>query len=158
MKKAEIRQQLIDHYLDFYTLAYAMLDDDDDARDAVQEALTRTLSKAVLNNPLHYCYQTLRHAAIDTLRHRQRHVPLYGDIAEEQRDESYATLLERVMLLRDNLPDAERALVILHDEKGIAYDDLARLTGLSIVTIRRRLKRAHLKMRQGLTNMKKEEI
>ena len=51
MNRAEIRQQLVDHYLDYYALAVAMLEDDDDARDTVQEALARTLAKAEHNTP-----------------------------------------------------------------------------------------------------------
>ena len=33
MKRAEKRQLLVDHYLDFYNVAMAILRDDDDARE-----------------------------------------------------------------------------------------------------------------------------
>lgn len=162
MERAKIRQLLVDHYLDFYTLAYKMLEDDDDARDAVQEALTRTMSRIKLDDPMNFCYTTLRHSAIDILRHRQRMVHIEGDFADEGQDEdaatSYATLLEEAARLRDDLPRALRSLVILHDEQGMGYDELARLTGISRMTIRRKLKKVHNMMRIELEKKKGEEI
>lgn len=160
MEREKIRQQLVDHYLDFYTLAYSMLSNDDDARDAVQEALARTMSKPWLGDPMNYCYQTLRRAAIDTLRHRYRMAPFTADIADEIADEEadneYATLLEHAAHLRDKLPQATRALVVLHDERGLGYHELATLTGMSVMTIRRRLNEAHILLRHKLTKKKGE--
>lgn len=161
MNRENIRQQLVDHYLDLYQLAYSMLNDDDDARDAVQEALACTMARPLLDKPLAYCYQVLRRTAIDTLRHRARMIPFQTDIAEEVRDEeseaAYGDLLDQAMRLRDNLPQATRALIVLHDEKGHSYSELASLTGMNIMTIRRRIKKAHNAMRQKLKN-KKENI
>ncbi|MBR4505659.1 MAG: sigma-70 family RNA polymerase sigma factor [Bacteroidales bacterium] len=154
MNKAEIRQQLVDHYLDFYALAYSMLNDDSDARDAVQEALTRTMTKRHVDNALSYCYQSVRHTAINIMRHRQRFVQFDGQIldeaAKDEYNESYADMLERVMQLRDGLPKAMRALVRLHDEEGLTYAELAKLTGMSRMTIRRRLNEIHAEMREKL--------
>ena len=161
MNRENIRQQLVDHYLDLYQLAYSMLNDDDDARDAVQEALACTMARPLLDKPLAYCYQVLRRTAIDTLRHRARMIPFQTDIAEEVHDEeseaAYGDLLDQAMRLLDHLPQATRALIVLHDEKGHSYSELASLTGMNIMTIRRRIKKAHNAMRQKLKN-KKENI
>lgn len=59
-------------------------------------------------------------------------------------------MLERVMQLRDGLPKAMRALVRLHDEEGLTYAELAKLTGMSRMTIRRRLNEIHAEMREKL--------
>ena len=159
MLKAEIRQLLVDHYLDFYALAYSMLNNESDARDAVQEALTRTLSKRHLDDPLSYCYQAVRHAAIDIMRYRKRFVPLEETIlmdAVRVPLNSYQTLLEeRALLMRDNLPEVQRELVVMHDEDGLSYADISRMTGKSTMTIRRLLKKAHATLRKGM-NQKKE--
>ena len=158
MLKGEIRQQLVDHYLDFYTLAYSILEDDDDARDTVQEALARTMAKSHVDDAMNYCYQTVRRVSIDILRYRKRIVPLNVDLACEDNDEetngSYAALLKSVMQLRNKLPSAIRSLVILHDEQGMGYAELSKLTGMSSMTIRRRLKEAHVMMRYKLKEMK----
>ncbi len=162
MIKAEIRQLLVDHYLDFYTLAYSMLANSDDARDTVQEALTRTLAKGRIDDPMNYCYQTVRNVAIDTMRYRSRIVPLDEnmDVEQDEQDDtdSYARLLNLAAHLRDKLPSALRALVTLHYEKGIGYGELANLTGMSRMTIRRRLKEAQAKMHYELKKEMEETI
>ena len=152
MNRAETRQQLVDHYLDYYALAKAMLDDDDDARDAVQEALARTLAMPLLKKPVEYCYQTVRHVAVDMLRYRRRTKPLEeGEMADENNDaESYTTLLERVRKVQEGLPTAMRALLRLRYEKELSYKELEKLTGLSVITIRRKLKEAKQMMKEQL--------
>lgn len=145
---------MVDHYLDFYTLAYSMLANSDDARDTVQEALARTMAKGRIDDPMNYCYQTVRNVAIDTMRYRSRIAPLDENMEAEQEDleetDSYARLLNMAAHLRDKLPSALRALVILHYEKGIGYGELAKLTGMSRMTIRRRLKEVQSKMHYEL--------
>lgn len=162
MLKAEIRQQLVDHYLDFYALALSMLNDDSDARDAVQEALTRTMAKSRVSDPMSYCYQTVRHTAIDILRHRRRFVPLDEELinkaSTEEDNGSYSSLLEQAMKLREGMPKAVRALMMLHYEEGLTYEELAKLTGMSRMTIRRRLGKAYKIMNEELKNKKQSNI
>lgn len=160
MEREKIRQQLVDHYLDFYSLAYAMLGNDDDTRDAVQEALARTLSKPLVKDTVNYCYQTVRRTAIDILRHRKRLVPLSSDVADREHDieaeREFSAMLEYAAQLRDELPETTRTLVVLHDEKGLTYQELARLTGISIMSIRRQIKKTHAQLRDKLTKKKGE--
>lgn len=152
MNRAETRQQLVDHYLDYYALAKAMLDDDDDARDVVQEALARALAKPLLNKPVAYCLQTVRRLAVDTMRYRKQYQPLpESELRDEDTvSDGYAALLERVRNIRDGLPSATRALLKLRYEKGLGYAELEKLTGLSAITIRRRLKKAKQTMKEQL--------
>ena len=80
-------------------------------------------------------------------------------LGEEQDDtDSYARLLNLAAHLRDKLPSALRALVTLHYEKGIGYGELANLTGMSRMTIRRRLKEAQAKMHYELKKEMEETI
>ena len=101
MNRAETRQQLVDHYLDYYALAKSMLNDDDDARDAVQEALARTMAMPLLQKPVAYCFQTVRRVAVDTMRYRMRtrSIEEYELPDESDEGDSYAMLLERVGML-----------------------------------------------------------
>lgn len=143
---------MVDHYLDYYALAKSMLDDDDDARDAVQEALARTMAMPLLKKPVEYCYQTVRRVAVDMLRYRMRtrSIEEYELPDESAEGDSYAMLLERVWLLREGMPSATKALLKLRYEKGLSYTELEKLTGLSAITIRRRLKEAKRMMKEQL--------
>ncbi len=156
MNRAETRQQLVDHYLDYYALAKSMLNDDDDARDAVQEALARTMAMPLLQKPVAYCFQTVRRVAVDTMRYRMRtrSIEEYELPDESDEGDSYAMLLERVGMLREGMPSATKALLKLRYEKGLTYSELEKLTGLSMITIRRRLKEAKQIIKEKLEEEK----
>ncbi len=153
MNRAEIRQHLVDHYLDYYALAYAMLEDGDDARDTVQEALARTMAAPLLKDPSSYCYQTVRRLAVDTLRRRKVMIPMSDVVVDDEsldNDPSYADLLERVRHLRNGLPQAMRSLVTLRYEKDLSIGELSKLTGMSIMTVKRKLREAKQILKERL--------
>lgn len=147
---------MVDHYLDYYALAKSMLNDDDDARDAVQEALARTMAMPLLQKPVAYCFQTVRRVAVDTMRYRMRtrSIEEYELPDESDEGDSYAMLLERVGMLREGMPSATKALLKLRYEKGLTYSELEKLTGLSMITIRRRLKEAKQIIKEKLEEEK----
>lgn len=147
---------MVDHYLDYYALAKSMLNDDDDARDAVQEALARTMAMPLLQKPVAYCFQTVRRVAVDTMRYRMRtrSIEEYELPDESDEGDSYAMLLERVGMLREGMPTATKALLKLRYEKGLTYSELEKLTGLSMITIRRRLKEAKQIIKEKLEEEK----
>ena len=153
MNKVARRQKLlVDHYLDFYAVASAMLLDDDDARDAVQEAVVRTLSQPFVHDPVAYCHQTLRHVAIDIIRHNMKTVVAHGEEPsfDPERENFYLKLREAY----EELPDDSRALMNMHDIEGYTYDELASMLSVSKSTIRRLVKKAHNTMKNKL----KDEI
>ena len=134
----------------------------EESKDAVQEALTRALTKRHLADPLNYGFQAVRHAAIDIMRYNQRYVPLDETVLAKECGEMFndykALLVERAMQIRDNLPVVQRKLVILHDEDGISYADISKMTGISQMTIRRQLKKAHATMRYEMKKRKENNI
>lgn len=153
MNKAEKRQQVVDHYLDYYALAMSMLDDDDDARDAVQEAMARTFAQPLVKDPVSYCFQAVRRLALDILRRRQKMIPMSkaGYINEPANvEDNYAELLKRVRSVRNGLPLDMRPLVVLHYEKGLSLLELEKLTGVSRITLWRKLQKAKEMMKTQL--------
>ena len=54
MKREAKRHVLVDHYLEFYNRAVAILNDEDDAKDAVQDALVKTLLAIGVRDPWHF--------------------------------------------------------------------------------------------------------
>ena len=142
MKNVEKRRLLEENYLGFFSLAMAMLRDEEDARDAVQEALVRVLStNRIKGDVLAYTYATVRNCAIDIIRHHRMFVPLNEEMAD--RWASHEERLRHVARLRDELPDALRSLVELYDEEDYTLSELATLVDMPVSTVRRRLKEAH---------------
>ncbi|MBR6049116.1 MAG: RNA polymerase sigma factor [Bacteroidales bacterium] len=148
MDRAEKRQLLVDHYVDFYALALAMLHNTDDAQDAVQEAVVNTLTRPFVNDVKRYCFQAVRHAAIDIMRHRVRVTTLehYDPSVDPEQEELY----RRIRHAHEALPEAQKTLVELHDIGGYTYDELATLTGMSKMTVRRRIEKAHQTMKENI--------
>ena len=54
------KQMLADHYLDFYQMAYTILHEEADVEDAVQDALTDTMSQPFVRDPYGYCCRVLK--------------------------------------------------------------------------------------------------
>ena len=148
MKNAEKRRQLEANYLKFFSLAMAMLRDADDAKDAVQEAVVKVLTARHVDDVVSYAFTTVRNEAVNIIRRRRNVVRLTGDYADDAAQ--HAERLNEVARLRDELPESVRALVVLHDEEGYSFDDLAVITGVPATTLRRRLSEAHEMLKKRL--------
>ena len=152
MKNAAKRQILVDHYLDFYMLALALLRNEEDAKDAVQDGIVATLVKWRIDNVYSYCRRAVYNQCMNMLREQRKYVlmnNLDAVVAPEGNE-----MAERVKRLKEDIPEYERAVVELHDEEGLSVADLAILTSMSEATIRRMLTKVHDELKKKL----KEEI
>ncbi len=145
MNRAEKRQLLADHYLDFYSLAMAMLHDKDDACDAVQEALVSTLTRPISTDPVGYCMQTVRHEAVNIMRRRLKVAGLKETDSVE--DPDHQLLLKHVETVYKSLPKKMRTIVELYDIDGYTYVEVAKIMRSSKTTVRRIINEAHEIMR-----------
>ena len=150
MTNGEKRRLLEENYLDFFSLAMAMLRNKQDALDAVQEALVRVLTtNRIRDNVVRYTYQTVRNCAIDIIRHRRMFLPVDADLPDTNAE--HEERLKQVARLRDELPEALKSLVELHDEEGYSLAELSVLTEIPVSTIRRRLNEAHKILEKRIT-------
>ena len=148
MGRSDIRRQLQDRYLDFFSVAMSILKDEDEARDAVQEALTRTMTKLILKEPCNFCMRTLKHLCIDTLRHRNRQVDI--DETMLATDPEHEELLELVRRKKEELGEMARMVLELHDEDGHTLKEVAGMLKVSPSTVKRILYDARNEMRRKL--------
>jgi RNA polymerase sigma-70 factor (ECF subfamily) len=154
-----------------YGIALRMLNDEDIASDAVQEALISAFSKFrtfrggslrswLARVTVNACYDELRR------KRRQREVPLEqfnmeGEEVEdllwmvdpaarpEERYESYEmeTAIQHSL---NQLTPAYREVVILVDIEGLSYEEASVAAGVPVGTVKSRLARARLQMRSSL--------
>ena len=76
----------------------------------------------------------------------------------EIKDETQSPLMElekkeRLMLVQraiDSLPAEQRAVVVLRDIEGLSYEEIARITGYNLGTVKSKLSRARLDLRENL--------
>lgn len=151
------------HYGRAYTLAYRMLGDADLAADAVQASFIRAYkglasyrSSAAFTT---WLYRIVVNVCLDLSRRRGRDhaLPLTTDadedapaIEEHIADDDLGpeeTLLRKeraraVQAALLHLPPHHRAVLVLYEIQGMAYEDIARVLSVPVGTVKSRLNRA----------------
>lgn len=152
-----------------YTLAYRMVSNPDDAADLTQEvflSLWRNLSsfqgKSALST---WLYRLTTNAAIDFLRKQKRRPTISLTVEEDEEDReldipdktaSPQQELERQELrraVREGLsalsPD-HRQILLLREMEGLSYQEIANILDLEEGTVKSRIARARLALRDYL--------
>jgi RNA polymerase sigma-70 factor (ECF subfamily) len=151
-----------------YNVAYRILGDADAAADACQEAFLSAF-KGIQNfrggSFKSWILRIVTNACYDQLRYKgRRPANSLEEVAEQpdysaklvnghERPEEYALRQELSHLIQEaitNLPPEQRTVVVLSDIQGFAYQEIAEITGVSLGTVKSRLSRARMKLRDYL--------
>lgn len=154
-----------------YNQAYRMMGESDSAEDATQEAFIsayKSLRSYRGGSFKAWLLRIVTNACYDELRRRKRrpqtHLEPLDDSGEEiesprwivDEDELPEDTVQRVELgdaiqhCLDDLPDEFRAAVILVDIQGFDYAEAAEAMGKPLGTVKSRLARARMRMRECL--------
>lgn len=161
-----------------FNLCYRFLGDQQDANDAAQDvfvkvyrsikkfrfdaALTTWLYRITTNT----CLNILNSAAY---KRKQRtlslHTGKYGGEGRLHPDnfqngkpspESQLENKERAAMIQkaiDNLAEKQKAVIIFRDIEGLSYDEIAEVTGTNVGTVKSRLARARIALRESLRSL-----
>ncbi len=168
---AAFNQLILLHQQAVYTLAYRMLGDPDNAADVTQEALFSAF-RAIANfrggSFRSWLLRIASNACFDYWRRSRRHP---GDSLEaltgqnEEYDQGQAQqfaaderwnpetlalrieLQELIQAALLHLPLEQRLAVILSDMQGLAYEEIAGATGVSLGTVKSRIARGRAQLR-----------
>lgn len=143
-----------------YRMAYRVLRDREDARDAVQEALARACEHAEnLRNPSSvdgWFYRVVMNLCRDALGRRKRYVN--GEVPEAAGsgplpDEVLARVEEvgRLAGVVETLPTMQKRAVALRYGDDRPVEDVAQALGIALGTAKSHLHRAHEKLRAVLS-------
>lgn len=154
--------QLVDRYQQrVFWVARGMLGNDEDARDAGQEAFIRvfrSLDRFDVRLKFYtWLYQIVVNLCIDQLRKqvKRRGVSLdqVGDVPGAGNNGGGALesteLRQRVYRVLDELPPKYRTVMVLSDLEGIGAKDIAHMTGTTHATVRWRHHRARQLFREA---------
>lgn len=163
---------LREHHRKAYSYAYRLCGNREDAEDLTQEAFIRAyraIDRYDPNRPFErWLFRIISNLFVDTLRSRPRQMPLsldspiegqdgdalFNDIRDDESDPSRVLMKdimdERLQIAVDSLPPVFRETVILTDIQGMGYDEAAELLDCAVGTIRSRLHRARVMMRDVL--------
>jgi RNA polymerase sigma-70 factor (ECF subfamily) len=137
-----------------------------EAEDLAQETFLRAhYQRSALRDPAaleSWLYQIATHVSIDRLRQRVRTVQQQVDTPVEnfpipdRTRPSQLTIVQQTEMSEcvqrhvANLPDAYKAVLLLHDADGLTADEIAQLFQLPLTTVKMRLHRARRKLQADL--------
>ncbi|MBR3489380.1 MAG: sigma-70 family RNA polymerase sigma factor [Bacteroidales bacterium] len=152
MREAD-KQMLADHYLDLYRMAFAILQNETDSEDAVQEALVVTMTRQLWGDPYKYCVAVLRNICLK-MKVKNREVLLDNmlDIPAPEADVNNKRL-QRLGELMDLLPKRIKEILYLYYEQGYTKAEIARKKGLSETMVKKLFDRGQNKLREQLIEM-----
>ena len=137
----------------FYRMAYYILENEADAKDAVQDLYLKLWQLRdhleFIRDPLAYGSMMLRNLCIDRIR---RHRPSEGIdenmAAKDPPDEEMAQRedLRAIAKAMEELPPGQRKLLTLRVLQGLSYQEIERKTGLSGLNIRVQVSLARKKL------------
>ncbi|WP_322494913.1 sigma-70 family RNA polymerase sigma factor [Chloroflexus sp.] len=152
-----------------YNLCYRMLGDADAAADATQDAFiaafrnVRNFRGGVFKA---WLLRIATNACYDVLRARKRRPAVSLDSTDNEDDNTRTEVPDPGESLDDmvvrqelsaaiqqglaELPEDQRIVIILSDIQGLAYEEIAQITGVQLGTVKSRLSRARAKLRDIL--------
>jgi RNA polymerase sigma-70 factor (ECF subfamily) len=155
---AEFEQYVEQHQSMVFSIAYHILNERTAAEDVAQEVFLQLYSKLEsLESPEHVQFwlrRTTAHRAIDNSRrnHSHRHSNL-EDVPEPSIDaaNSDPMLERRLRKVIASLPDAVRAVVILRYQEDLGPEDIAKVLGIPLNTVKSQLHRALATLRDKIS-------
>ncbi len=146
-----------------YAMAFRILCDEDEARDAVQECLIRVWKNIGSYNPeknfKNWIFRILTNIAIDRLRSikRLKHVAIdqVGDLEgfNQDRKMDNEEVARWIRLLADDLPEKQRLVFILRDVQGMESQEVEYLLNINETQVKSNLYHARKAIRTKLNKI-----
>ncbi len=162
MENVAFEQAAREHKDRILSFAARMLRDPEEARDVAQEALVRlwqNWSKVESDRTRTWLMRTTHNLCIDRIRRRkvrsevdgEEILPMHADLKPGPTQLAESGEIGRTIDIALGALDAtDRAVVIMREVQGLAYDEIARALDLPLGTLKARLHRAREKLRGKL--------
>lgn len=151
--------RLVGSYSQYLNLAKKLLQNEEDAKDVVQDAVLACLELKHVKDPVHYCMRSVRNRCFSLLRKRHTLTPFEVSETWNQTAQDYfrrVTLeekLNKLRLLKEKLNEYDRAVIGLYFEDKRSMEEVAQLTGRSKATINRIISRTKAILKAGLASV-----
>ncbi len=166
LERSEFERLADEHYQSLYRVAYRLVHDHADAEEVVQEAFLKAWTRR--DQFRHestfktWIYRIVVNTAISWQRKLRRHRKKLSNFLFERRTHRSTgvyrveqhfidmELNRRLNIALERIPESSRALIVLRDIEGLAYEDIAVVLGIPIGTVKSRLWRARQQLKQEL--------
>ncbi len=149
-----------------FSIAFRMLGNTEEAEEVIQDVFVQIWTKAPtfdvnIGLPFHWALGITRNRCIDRLRARQRRARVIADLDGDQNLESLfqsaptetarpETELAAVRAAVSSLPPDQQQAIELAFFKGLTHPEIAELLNEPLGTIKARIRRGMMKLRDGL--------
>ena len=155
--KQEFERLFKDSYSHMYRLAFSMVENADDAKDAVHQVFAQIWRNKprVANNSIRgYLLAATRNQCLHLLRsrqlQRQMEEELQRDITANESEEREELLLQLQQVIDNNLTEQDRRVLSLHYDEEMTYAETAMVLGISASAVNKHITRSLAKIRETL--------
>lgn len=143
-----------DNYRQMYRFAYSMLEDAEEARDAVSQVFTQmwhsqpAIADASVTG---YLLAATRNQCLNILRQRRLRQQMEREVARQKEhleSEERTELMEELQRVIDaNLTEQDRRVLALHYDEEMTYEETARTLGISQSAVNKHITRSLSRIR-----------
>jgi RNA polymerase sigma factor (sigma-70 family) len=159
MTVEEYNRAVDNHADNLYRFVLKNLGDEHFSMDIVQETFEKLWVKLESVSSLKvktYLFTAAYHTMIDYIRKRKRYSGEEPENREEIADASYYTDLQEVLERAvANLPEDQKAVVMLRDYEGYSYREISEITGLNESQVKVYIYRARVYLKNYIGSMEK---
>jgi len=155
--RQEFEHLFKDSYPHMYRMAFSMVENADDAKDAVHQVFAQVWKSKpqVANDSIRgYLLTATRNQCLHTLRYRQlqRHLEeeLQRDTAASKSEEREDLLQQLRQVIDDNLTEQDRRVLSLHYDDEMTYEETGAVLGISASAVNKHITRSLAKIRSIL--------
>ncbi|MBO5548358.1 MAG: sigma-70 family RNA polymerase sigma factor [Prevotella sp.] len=146
-----------DSYPLMYRMAFSMVENADDAKDAVNQVFTQMWKgkpKVSDDSVRGYLLAATRNQCLHILRQRQlrrqMEEALQSDESERQDEEREELMRELQRIIDDNLTEQDKRVLQLHYDEEMTYAETATVLGISTAAVNKHITRSLAKIRKTL--------
>ena len=150
-----------DNYPLMYRMAFSMVENADDAKDAVNQVFTQMWKgkPKVSDSQLRgYLLAATRNQCLHILRQRQLRRQMEEALQRDEvacRDEEREELLHELQqIVDDNLTEQDKRVLQLHYDEEMTYAETATVLGISTAAVNKHITRSLAKIRETFKNAK----
>ena len=155
--KQEFERLFKDSYPHMYRMAFSMVENADDAKDAVHQVFAqiwRNKPRVADDSIRGYLLAATRNQCLHTLRSRQLQKQMEEELQQEitvSENEERKELLQQLrQVIDNNLTEQDRRVLSLHYDDEMTYAETATVLGISASAVNKHITRSLAKIRQTL--------
>ena len=155
--KQEYERLFKDSYPHMYRMAFSMVENADDAKDAVYQVFAQIWRNKprVANDSIRgYLLAATRNQCLHLLRsrqlQRQMEEELQQEITASENEEREELLQQLRQVIDNNLTEQDRRVLSLHYDEDMTYAETATVLGISASAVNKDITRSLAKIRQTL--------